>query len=200
MYGVIRYAINKYAENDTNEDIKALTPDLMKYIPIYYRNSKVINNIESAFAMEIGILNYRHIDLLKQITLDTATWSLSIREKELDIVTDLNKSYEERREIVKAKLRGSGTSTKSMIKSVAEAFSGGEVEVIENFDNYSFIIQFIGIKGIPKNMAGLINAIEDIKPAHLSYSFKYTYTVWDFIKDKLTWDNKRTWNELKVFE
>lgn len=205
MYGNNIYGTLAYSKESLIQDgLQPYTPNLMKYLPTYYRDSKVIKNIEiDVFAPEIAILNYRHEDLLKQLFLDTATWSLDIREKELGIQTDLNKSYEERREIIKAKLRGSGTVTKTLIKNVSRAFSGGDVEVIENFSDYSFIIQFIGIKGIPKNMAGLIDAIEDIKPAHLGYYFKYTYTVWDFIENsKLTWNGAKlkTWNDLKVYE
>ena len=87
-----------------------------------------------------------------------------------------------------------------MVKNVAEAFSGGEVDIIEKFSDYSFIVNFIGIKGIPQNIAGLIDSIEDIKPAHLGYSFKYTYTVWNFI-EKLTWQkvNSKKWDDLKVY-
>ena len=86
-----------------------------------------------------------------------------------------------------------------MMKNVAQAFSGGEVDILENFSDYSFIVQFIGIKGIPKNMQGLIDMIETIKPAHLGYSFKYTYTVWNFLS-KLTWQNNKTWDDLKIYE
>jgi hypothetical protein len=50
-------------------------------------------------------------------------------------------------------------------------------------------------------MAGLINAIEEIKPAHLAYSFKYTYTTWGAL-DGLTWGaaNQKSWGELKIYE
>ncbi|MCB2310641.1 YmfQ family protein [Clostridium tagluense] len=200
MYGSIKYGTLKYAVNNIYEDeIKLYTPDLMKYLPPYYKNSKVMRNIQESNAKEIGKFNYSKKDLLDQLYVDTATWGLNRYEKDLGIETDLNKSYEDRREIIKAKKRGSGTATKKMIKNVAQAFSGGEVDIIEMFSDYSFLIQFIGIKGIPKNMQGLIDMIETIKPAHLGYSFKYTYTVWNFLS-KLTWQNNKTWNDLKVYE
>ncbi|GAD14194.1 hypothetical protein GBL_2411 [Geobacillus kaustophilus GBlys] len=88
-----------------------------------------------------------------------------------------------------------------MIQNAAAAFSGGEVEVIEYPSEYRFEVKFIGVKGIPPNMAGFIDMLEQIKPAHLAYSFKYTYTVWDAVKS-LTWAqvNTKTWNELKVYD
>ncbi|MBZ9635576.1 YmfQ family protein [Clostridium sp. FP1] len=201
MYGAIKYGANKYAfDTDIiDEQIKPYIPDLIKYLPPYCRASKIMMNVQNANALEIGLLNYNVNDLLNQFFIDTATWGLNLWERDYRISTDLNKSYEERREILKAKKRGSGTATKKMIKNVAQAFSGGEVYIIENSYDYSFIVQFIGIKGIPKNMNGLIDMIETIKPAHLGYSFKYTYTVWNFLS-KLTWQNNKTWNDLKVYE
>lgn len=200
MYGNTIYGTTEYANEVSTEEIQPYTPDLMKYLPSYYDNSEVMKSIQNSAAIEIGKVKYSKADLLNQFYVDTATWGLSsIWEKPLGIETDLNKSYEDRREIIKAKLRGSGTVTKAMMKNVAQAFSGGEVDILENFSDYSFIVQFIGIKGIPKNMQGLIDMIETIKPAHLGYSFKYTYTVWNFLS-KLTWQNNKTWDDLKIYE
>lgn len=198
------------SEDNTNEHIKYnipnegelqfYTPDLMKYLPAYYDDNKTMNIIEDYIVVEVGKVKFNAQDLLNQFYVGNATWGLSTWEENLGINTNLNESYETRREVIEAKLRGSGTVTKALIKDVAEAFSGGEVEIIENFSDYSFTVNFIGIKGIPKNMVGLIDSIEDIKPTHLGYSFKYTYTVWNFI-EKLTWQetNSQKWNELKAY-
>ncbi|GCD10601.1 YmfQ family protein [Clostridium tagluense] len=203
MYGSIKYGANKYASDVSTEDeqIEAYIPDLMKYLPPYYKSSKVMINIQKSNAKEIGKFNYCKKDLLDQFYVDTATWGLNRYEKNLGIVTDLNKSYEDRREIIKAKKRGTGTATKKMIKNTAEAFSGGEVNIIEDNENSCFIVRFIGIKGIPKNMESFKEMLETIKPAHLGYSFTYTYTTWDSIK-KITWEQAKakTWDELKVYE
>ena len=50
-------------------------------------------------------------------------------------------------------------------------------------------------------MQAFIDMLNDIKPAHLSYSFEYTYTVWGNLKD-FTWGALRakTWAEVKVME
>lgn len=124
-------------------------------------------------------------------------------EERYGIETNLDLSYEQRREIVKAKKKGQGTTTKQMIKNVAEAFSGGEVDVIENTAPYTFTIQFIGVKGIPRNMQAFINMLEDIKPAHLGYVFKYTYTSWDYLDNKsLSYNNAESikWDDLEIYD
>ena len=89
-----------------------------------------------------------------------------------------------------------------MIKNTAEAFSGGEVEVIENFEEYSFIVKFVGVKGIPKNITLFKQMIEEIKPAHLSYKLDFTYTTWGMIQEKtMLWDDVKTntWNEIRTY-
>ena len=110
-------------------------------------------------------------------------------------------SYEQRREIIIAKIRGQGTTTAEMIRSVAEAFTGGEVEVIEDSPNYHFIVRFVGVYGIPRNMQAFISILEDIKPAHLWYTFDYKYVIWNDLKQK-TWNDLRpyTWDGLRIDE
>ena len=173
----------------------------MSLLPWYYKSNVTIEGLQNSIAKELGKLYYNLEDLINQLFIGTATWGLSIYEKELRLPTSLNLSYEERREIIKAKLWGRGTTTKQMIKDTAEAFSGGEVDVIEYPEKYKFVVKFIGVKGIPRNMQGFIDMLETIKPAHLAYEFKYTFTVWNHLTG-LTWGqvNAMTWDELRVYE
>ena len=205
MYSTEKYGVNGYSQNEpiTDDDIQPYIPDLMKYLPPWYKGSVIMNNLQDTMAKELGLSYWHEEDILNQCFVDTATWGLTFWEKVLNIPTDLNKSYEDRKEVIKAKLRGSGTTTVQMIKNTAEAFSGGECNVIQYPENYSFTVQFVGIKGIPKNMESFKQMLEGIKPAHLAYDFKYTYTVWDFLKEgSLTWDQAKTktWDNLKVYD
>ncbi|WP_058229669.1 YmfQ family protein [Clostridium butyricum] len=204
-YGQSKYGVSKYAENIPTQDeiLKNYPVDLSKYVPQDIYNGNIFNKIYKSQEYQLGVLYWQIDDLLKQCFIDTATWGLVYWEEEYGITTNLNYSYEERREVVKAKKRGQGTCTKSLIKNVAEAFSGGECNVIENTAPYTFTIQFVGIKGIPKNMQGLINVIDEIKPAHLIYDFKYTYTSWDYLDSKnLTCNEaeKITWDDIEIYD
>lgn len=188
----------------TTEDLKKYFVDLTKYVPSFiYENIEDMKSIYKSQGEELGRLLYYLEDLKNQLFIDTATWGLTLWEKEFGIETNLNYSYEQRREVLKAKKRGQGTCTVELIKNVAESFSGGEVNVIENTDLWTFTIQFVGVKGIPKNMQGLINAIDDIKPAHLIYDFKYTYTSWNYLDSKNldynTLDNIM-WDNLEIYD
>lgn len=203
-YGTTKYGVIQYAETIPNsEEIKKYKVDLTKYVPPFVYNNSVMKAIYDVQGTELGGLYYCIDDLLKQCFIDTATWGLVYWEEEFGIETNLSMSYEQRREILKAKKRGQGTTTKAMIKNAAEAFSGGEVNIIEHNDGYYFTVQFIGVKGIPRNMEAFRNMLDDIKPAHLGYVFQYTFTVWDLLKEKkLTWGDAKakTWDQLKVYE
>ena len=193
------YGIKVAIKNMSEPNIDYKSPDLMKYLPYYYKQSDFTNNIQDAIAKEIGLLNYYKDDLMKQFFISTATWGLSYYEKELEIEHNPKLTIEQRREIIIAKLRGRGTTTVKMIKNTAESFAGGEVEVDEHNEENYFIIRFVGVKGIPNNMSAFIDMLETIKPAHLNYEIEYTYLTWGDIK-KHTWGklSSYTWGDVMV--
>jgi len=156
--------------------------------------------LQETIAFEVGELKNGTIDVLDQAFIETATVSLGRWEAELGLNTNLSMSYTARREMIKAKLRGNGTTTPEMIQRTASAFSGGVVEVQEVPDEYRFEIRFVSTLGIPPNMVGLTQIIEEIKPAHLAYEFVYSYTWWDSVKT-LTWNSalSKTWDELRIY-
>ena len=201
-YGESQYGVLQFGEETIpDSDIELRAPDLMLLLPWFYKGNITMQELQNSASKELGRLYYHLEDFINQLFVDTATWGLSIYETELDLATNPSLPYEERRELIKAKLWGRGTTTKQMIKDTAEAFSGGEVDVIEYPSEYRFVVKFIGVKGIPRNMQGFIDMLEAIKPAHLAYEVKYTYTVWDFIKH-LTWNDvsSMTWGDLRVYE
>lgn len=207
-YGIEKYASAYYGTTSTEDSptmpgLDRFKVDLSKYVPQFIYNERTLHKIYKSQEEQLAVALWQSNDLLNQGFIDTATWSLSDLEEEYGIKTNLNISYEERREVLKAKKRGQGTCTIEMIKNVCEAFSGGEVNVIENSGPYKFTIQFVGVKGIPRNMHLLINTINEIKPAHLIYDFKYTYTSWNVLDNKhLSWNNAEalTWEELEIYE
>ncbi len=174
--------------------------NLMQYLPPIYSGIKEMEELQNILGYNTGETLYYSKDTLNQFTITTATRELDRWEKVFGLTTDKSKSYERRREILLAKLRGSGTTTKEMIKNVAIAFSGGEVAILEYPEEYRFVVQFIGVRGIPQNMTGLIAALDEIKPAHLVYSFKYTYTAWKQLA--MTWgdNSQKSWGELRIYE
>ncbi|MEY8357087.1 YmfQ family protein [Lachnospiraceae bacterium 54-53] len=203
MYGKNQYGLIQYAqEKSTDEEQKDYYVDLARYAPPFLAEIRELKAIYETEGYAVGLLEHELSDLLDQCFISTSTWGLTRWEEVYGLVTNMALSYEQRREILMAKLRGQGTTTAQMIKETAETFSGGEIEVIEDNPNYHFTVRFIGIKGIPRNMNAFISMLEDIKPAHLSYSFEYRYTTWSELINRswasvtgFTWDGIRTLKE-----
>lgn len=203
MYGKNQYGLIQYAqEKNTGEEPKDYYVDLARYAPPFLAEIRELKAIYETEGYAVGLLEHELSDLLDQCFISTSTWGLTRWEQVYGLATNMALSYEQRREILMAKLRGQGTTTAQMIKETAETFSGGEIEVIEDNPNHQFIVRFIGIKGIPRNMNAFISMLEDIKPAHLAYSFEYRYTTWGELINRswssvkeFTWDSIRTLKE-----
>lgn len=201
-YGASQYGLLIFGADEVpEEEMDPYLPDLMLYLPDYYQGIQEMRELQEALSHQIGYLNYSAASVLDQCFVTTATWGLSIWEQEFGLATDLSGTYIRRREIIRSKIRGTGTTTKQMIRTAAAAFSGGDVDVIEYPAENRFVVKFIGILGIPPNMAGFIQMLETIKPAHLTYSFDYTYTVWGNLKSSAWADlSSRTWGDLQTYE
>lgn len=199
-YGNSLYSAVLFTAEDTEESGNLEEVNLMRYLPAYYQGIHEMEALQETLGVEIGSLKSSSIDVLNQAFVGTATWGLARWESELGLSTDPSKSFVSRREMIIAKLRGSGTTTPEMIQRTASAFSGGDVLLEEVPGEYRFIVRFVGILGIPPNMAGLIQMIEEIKPAHLAYDFVYTYTFWSALRS-ISWNTAgvKTWNELRTY-
>lgn len=194
QYSENLYGDALYADNEKGIDVDGEKYiDLMKYLPWYYQESATTIEIMMSIGKELYTLSVDIEDFKKQLFISTATWGLRLWEEELNLPTRLDLPYIDRREIIKAKLRGRGTTTLKMIKNTAEAFSGGEVDVIEHNDKYYFVIKFIGQKGIPRNLEAFKAMIDVIKPAHLGYQFEFILITYGMLKNNL----KVTHGELK---
>ena len=174
---------------------------LIKLLPDYYENNVTMNLLQEILTRATDNLDDRLEGVIANCFVTTADAMLSRYENAYGIPVDLTKSDAYRRERIIAKLAGAGTSTKEMIQQVASSYANGEIEVIEDNENYSFEIHFVGERGIPGNMENLKATIEEIKPAHLAVMYVYTYNTWANIRDsELTWSQVAgyTWEELRT--
>ncbi len=153
--------------------------NLIDILPLYYKGNITMEELQEILSTEINDLATASNETIDQCFVNTATDILSRYEEIYGLEVDVTKSTEFRRERIRAKIRGIGTVTKQMIVDTAKSYSNGDVEVIEDPANYSFKIRFIGTLGIPANMADLTLTIEEIKPAHLQYTFEYTFNTYN---------------------
>ncbi len=201
MYGVNSYGVKKYADDSTGNSEEEYYSDLFPLVPPFISEKKEMHALYDTQGYAVGYLVHCMEDMMKQCFIATATWGLTRWEKFFGLPTNLSLTYEQRREILYAKIQGQGTVTVELIKTVAAAFSGGDVEVIEDNPNHCFTVRFVGIKGIPRNMSGFIAMLESIKPAHLAYRFEYRYTVWNDVAP-MKWNEVQamSWEEIRIFK
>jgi len=152
--------------------------ELIDLLPDYYRNSSEVVTLQGAYQHWTDGLKAARDDFVAQLNVASATWGLKQWETALGLKTDVSKSYEYRRTRIMSKMRGQGTTTKKMIQNVAESFSNGTVSIIEYNSENRFEIKFTGTIGVPPNMDDLTAAIEEIKPAHLAYSYVYIFRTY----------------------
>ncbi len=178
--------------------------DLMNYLPKYWKDIAEMEELQKVIGIEMQNLSIKSEDYFNQLFVSTATWGLDLWKEELGLNTNKNLSYERRREIIKAKMRGTATTTKTLIKNVAESFSNGEVDVIEQYKNYLVQVKFIGTRGIPADLESFKKIIREIIPAHLAIEYIFTYMTWaefdSYNKTWQQWDNLNlNWKELTEY-
>jgi len=204
----MKYSENLYSEQlyaDIQQIEQIETPDLISYLPPYYQNVKEMVAIQNTLAQELGQINIDIEDLIKQCFVDTATWGLEIWERILGIQTDKTKPLDQRRSMIKAKMRGAGTVNIEQIKNIAAAFLNGQVDVQENFASYSIDIIFTDYQGVPPNRDDLTATLRQLMPAHLEINYILYYLIWDGLDAKAwTWDEldtlNLTWDDLEVYK
>jgi thiamine phosphate synthase YjbQ (UPF0047 family) len=166
------------------------------------RKSNLLIAVYNAEGQQIDLIKTNIEDVKNQLFIDTATWGLLIYEKELGIKTDLNKTLDERRSLIKSKQRGIGVVGAELIKIVVDSWTNGNVDVA--FTSGTIIITFQDVNGIPSNMTDVIKAIEDIIPCHLPVTYIYKYMTWaEFDTYNKTWDEwealNLTWAEFEEY-
>ena len=148
---------------------------LINKLPSFYDNY-ITKPIQDSFTVEANLMNDKVEKTLEQFFVDSATYGLDYWEKMLCISKN-NNDIQTRRENIKARMRSRGTTTVSFIKNICEAYSNGEVDIIVNHSDYSFVIDFIGTIGIPRAFAELDKTINEIKPCHLAHSYRFNYNT-----------------------
>ena len=165
--------------------------DLTKVLPPYYDQNVSMQTLQKILSQVTDDLENGLSSTISECFVSTASKLLTRYENLLGLAVDVSKSEEFRRERIRAKISGAGTTTKQMIEDVSRSYSNGEVEVVEDNGNGRFIVRFVGMLGIPGNMADLKLTIEEIKPAHLMVEYEYIYNTWE-AASAYTWEDIRT--------
>lgn len=169
---------------------------------------KAYRHVYEAEQDEIDKINTDNEKLSRNLFIDTAdSDGLIPKEKKYGITVDITDTLENRRARIKAKKRSTNTFNIETIKNMAKAFSNGDVDFIQHYEEDYFIIKFVGTVGIPPKIQDLYDAIEEIKPCHLDVEYEFTYNTEGDIEDsnwteeeleQFTEDEIRTSNNIKT--
>lgn len=174
----------------------------MNNLPVYYRRSKVMNELFRSIESEYARLENEVKLTENQFFVILADKNIQNHEQDVGVSPDDTADLETRRGRVLSKLRGTGTVTKTMMKNVAASFVNGDIEITEYPSRYMFSVAFTSKQGIPYNLQDIKDMIEEIKPAHLAVEYIFTYRLWEDVKNDLqnwTMVKPYTWEELLTF-
>ena len=148
---------------------------LIHRLPKYYQESPQVSELERVLGKQAELLRVSESDTLAQLWVDTATWGLELWERWVGLPIDRTRSYSYRRGRIKAKLRGQGTTTEEMLANVVASFGfdPSQVSVLAHPTEYRFEIILSDLAAVPQDVSGIMDAVNEIKPAHLDYWFTY---------------------------
>ena len=146
--------VSKIARNSLQEDLIRTLDLICEYAKNDIQKYKELLFI--AFFNEQQVANYERF-----MELDYKNgWSLQDRKDRI-IYTLLSKNI----------------FTPQVLKEQAKIFTNGEIEIIEDYGNYSFTIKFTSVVGIPQNLDNFKNFIYINKPAHLNFKIEFRYNT-----------------------
>ncbi|MFR5264447.1 putative phage tail protein [Clostridium sp.] len=135
-------------------------------LPKYYKNSKTVKTLGSINKEKLYDLNNFILTSLDNLFIEHSQ-ELGRYETIFGLPINPTIAITERIARIKAKLQGTGTTSIDVIKNICLGFTDGRVEVVENNENYEFIVTFLS--GSINDSKELIKQIDEIKPAHLNY-------------------------------
>jgi Uncharacterised protein conserved in bacteria (DUF2313) len=157
------------------------------YLPRFYGDFRQVVEMLKTEASEFTRLRALLYEILDQFYVETATYGLDRWESLTDIEYLPQRSIPSRRHYINAKLRGTGTVTPALLKSIVDAFYTSEI--YEEPSEYKVRIKLVGKRGVPKNLEDIETAVNDVIPAHLQPYFEFTYLPWSEVESAgLTWE------------
>lgn len=151
--------------------------ELKENMPSDYLTSKIVNDVTYPLDLENDFLVDKIISMIKEFNVSTATTTLHRYEEQYALPQNPSITIEERRSRVKAKMRSNGVINKKTLQKIVNAWSNADVEVIEDFNNYTVTIEFVSVVGIPSRIEDVYAAVKEVIPAHLNVIYKFRFNT-----------------------
>jgi Uncharacterised protein conserved in bacteria (DUF2313) len=186
-YKTTSAALTASAKLEAYQTDRDIRQDIVDYLPRYYGDFQQVVEMLKTEANEFTRLRALLYEILDQFYVETATYGLNRWEKITDIEYLEQRSTISRRHYINAKLRGVGTVTPALLKSIVDAFY--TAEIYEEPNDFKVRIKLVGKRGVPKNLEDIQAVVNDVIPAHLQPYFEFTYLPWSEVEEAgLTWE------------
>lgn len=149
--------------------VDRLKADLLDALPRFYNDSKEVDGIMQANAVEIEKFRNDTRTLLEQLTVNTATFGLSDWERVLALPQRPNRPAAQRRARIMAKLLGSKPATLENMLAILNAYSETKDGRITELPEPGTVIFEVNASGV-SDLNALFEDIAVYIPAHLSYT------------------------------
>lgn len=145
--------------------------NIMRYLPEYITKDVEIKSVLDTGSEEHEQMRLSIDDMFKQFFISTATWGLTNWERVLALKPSSGDSYQTRRNRILLYLQSHQTSTVEYLEKLSDRhITGGTSRIVEhNTGNYFNIYIDGDIKNVKIDVAGIHEAIDIYKPAHLGY-------------------------------
>ena len=132
----------------------------------FYDDSYVGKWIYQVMGAELDAIGEKVGELPEQAFVDIASWGLSFWEDLVGIAIREDLSNEERRILIKNKLRDNHPISPAWLKQYLESLTGRTVEIIEYPGSYIFNVTVKSGDG-DFEVPIILDALQEVKPAHL---------------------------------
>lgn len=163
----------------------SIKDEIIKLINAVYRSDKFINDyteaLEKVFQRLIDFCeSVKNNHFFNRLDEDGCKWW----ENFLKITPTKKQTIKDRQARIQAKYISDGHNEIKLIQNVCDAWQNGEIEA--DFIEGKIQIQFVGSFGIPSDLDSLIESIEEIKSANLSYKILFKYLLIENIHNTKT--------------
>ena len=145
---------------------------LPRYLPKFLMRDAELRDALENCSTEHELRRLIQQDIARQFFVKTATWGLSAWERVLALTPPGMAGFDERRRSVLLKIQSRQTSTVAFMARLASYFfpDGTKVEIEERNEQNAFRVI---CDEISSDYPGLIEVIEEYKPAHLAFALDY---------------------------
>lgn len=159
--------------------------DLINLLHKLDKKCPFVKDIVSSIAQFLKSVSDKIDEIYLNFFFDSLNLSGILYFEKLLRITPLNtQTLDDRRSQIQAKWIQDGHNSIILVQLVCDAWKYGEVEA--DFVEGKLKLKFVSSYGIPDDLNGLINAVDEVKPTYIPYDIRYKYLLIKDIHEVMT--------------